>query len=163
MRMRIVVADQSEADFYGLERPDEAPQFIGRLLDPKAHLHDRDLGTDRPGRVFDHASGPGRRGATARHAAGGERHPRKIAARRFARKIASALVRARRRYEFDWLVVIAGPGFLGLLRNAMPPALRALVAAEITKDLVHEPRSVVQWYLPTGAFSVRPITERRRS
>ena len=96
------------------------------------------------------------------HATGGERHPRKIAARRFARKIASALVRARRRYEFDWLVVIAGPGFLGLLRNAMPPALRALVAAEITKDLVHEPRSVVQWYLPTGAFSVRP-TERRRS
>lgn len=64
MRVRIVVADQSEADFYELEQRDMPPQFVQRLEDAEAHLHNRDLKSDRPGRVFDHAPAPGgRRGA----------------------------------------------------------------------------------------------------
>ena len=36
MRVRIVVADQSEADIYDLERSDMAPQLVQRLDDPDA-------------------------------------------------------------------------------------------------------------------------------
>ncbi|MGH8259746.1 MAG: host attachment protein, partial [Steroidobacteraceae bacterium] len=130
---------------------------------PKAHLHDRELVSDRPGRIFDHASGPGRRGATARHATGSERTPRKIEAQRFARKIIAALVKARRREEFEWLVVMAAPRFLGLLRAAMPAQLRSSVAAEIAKDLVHEPPAAVQWYLPPNACALyRPAAQAAR-
>src|SRR6185312_13307072 len=43
MKIRIVVADQSEAAFYELEQRDMPPQFIQRLTDPQAHLHDRDF------------------------------------------------------------------------------------------------------------------------
>ena len=39
-------------------------------------LHDRDLKSDRPGRVYNSAAAPrGRRGAMAHHATGGERTP----------------------------------------------------------------------------------------
>src|SRR5512146_2148437 len=140
MRVRLVVADQSEADFYELEQRDMPPRFVQRLEDADAHLHNRDLKSDRPGRVFDHApAADGRRGAVAHHATGGERSPRKVEARRFARRVADALEEARRQDRYDRLVIMASPTFLGLLREEMPAALHATVAAEISKDLVHEP------------------------
>jgi protein required for attachment to host cells len=156
MRVRIVVADQSEADFYELEQRGMPPQFVRRLEDADAHLHDRDLKSDRPGRVFDHAPGMGRRGAVAHHSTGGEHNPRKIEAQRFARRIAEALEEERRRHEYDRLVVMAPPMFLGLLRAEIPAGVHALMSAEIGKDLVHEPPEALTDYLPPGTFSRHP-------
>lgn len=152
MRIRLVVADQSEARFYDLSarRASPAPagarlQLIEQLADPKAHLHDRDFSSDRPGRVFDHAPAPAkRRGATGHHSTGGERRPRKHEAAVFAQQIAGVLERARRADEFDRLLIMAAPAFLGLLRKALPPSVRATVAAEIRKDLVHESPEALQ-------------------
>lgn len=158
MRVRIVVADQSEAGFYEVEQRDMSPQLVQRLEDADAHLHDRDLKSDRPGRVFDRAPAPGRRrGAVAHHSTGGERHPRKIEARRFARRIAQALDEAQRQHRYDRLVIMAPPTFLGLLREEMPAAVHALLTAEIGKDLVHEPPEALSAYLPAGAFTQHPI------
>jgi protein required for attachment to host cells len=159
MRIRIVVADQSEADFYEFEQRDSPPQFVRRLEDADAHLHNRDLKSDRPGRVFDHAAAAGmRRGAVGHHATGGERNPRKVEARRFARRVTDALDEERRSGKYDRLVVMAPPTFLGLLREEMPPAVHALLSAEIAKDLVHEPPEVLSGYLPPGTFTRHPIT-----
>lgn len=156
MRIRIVVADQSEARFYDTERPRGRLQLVGRLTDPTAHLHDRDLKSDRPGRVFTSArAGGGRRGAAAHHATGGERRPRRIQAQRFARRIATELEKARRDNRFDRMILMAGPTFLGLLRDALPTALRARVAAEIRKDLVHQDTGVLRAHLPEEAFTGR--------
>lgn len=154
MRVRIVVADQSEADFYTLEQRDMPPQFVQRLKDTDAHLHNRDLKSDRPGRVFDHAPALiGRRGAVAHHATGGERDPRRVEATRFAHRVAHALDEQRRHDRFDRLIVMAPPTFLGLLREAMPAAVHALLTAEIGKDLVHEPPEALNAYLPPGTFT----------
>lgn len=160
MRVRIVVADQSEADFYDMEKREQPPRFVARFTDPDAHLHNRDLKSDRPGRVFDHAASPGgRRGATAHHATGSEHDPRWIEAQRFARKIAAALETAREHGEFDRLVVMAPPAFLGLLRDAIPTSVRTMIAGEIAKNLVHEPVTAMQSHLPAGTFasSHRPV------
>jgi protein required for attachment to host cells len=158
MRVRIVVADQSEADFYELERRDMPLQLVQRLEDPDARLHDRDLKSDKPGRVFDHAAAPGtRRGAVAHHSTGGERNPRKVEARRFARRIVEALDEARQQKRYDRLILMAPPAFLGLLREQMPPAVHAILSAEVGKDLVHEPPEALSAYLPAGAFS-HPLT-----
>jgi len=149
MRTRIVVADQSEACFFDIERPDPALRPAGRLLDPQAHLHDRDFKSDAPGRVFDHAPGPGRRGATGHHSTGADdRRPRKHEAQLFARHIAEVLEQAQQRRSFDRLIIMAGPPFLGVLREAFPAALRALVIAEVPKDLVHQGTAAVQAHLP---------------
>ena len=159
MKIRIVVADQSEAAFYELEQRDMPPQFIQRLTDPQAHLHDRDFKSDRPGRVFDHApSAHGRRGAVAHHSTGGELNPRKVEARRFARRVIQALDEARRRDQYDRLVIMAPPAFLGLLREEMLPAVHTLLRAEIGKDLVHEPPDALGTYLPPGTFTRHPIS-----
>ena len=158
MRVRIVVADRSEADIYELEQRDIPPQLVQRLEDPDARLHDRDLKSDRPGRVFDHAAAAGgRRGAVGHHATGGERSPRKVEARRFARRIAEALDEARSENRYDRLVVIAPPAFLGLLREEMPAAVQAMLSAEVGKDLVHEPPEVLNGYLPLGTFARQPV------
>jgi protein required for attachment to host cells len=155
MRVRVVVADQSEAKFYELKHRPDALQLVGRLLDPLAHLHDRDFKSDRPGRVFDHAplSG-GRRGATAHHAVGGERRPRRHEAKEFARQIAGALERGQRNRDFDAIIVIAGPPFIGLLRDALSDSVRSMVVAEITKDLVHQTTRAVIKHLPPRPFAV---------
>lgn len=142
---RIVLADQSEARFYDIDRVDSPLRLIGRLTDPNAHLHDRDFKSDRPGRVFDHAPAPHqRRGAVGHHATDGERRPRKHAAELFARQIARELESARQQHQFDRLVVMAGPPFLGVLRSVLPKAVSALVVHEIPKDLLHEPETVVR-------------------
>lgn len=157
MRVRIVVADQSEADFYELEQRDKPPRLVQRLEDPDAHLHDRDLKSDRPGRLFTPAQGTGgRRGAVTHHSTGGESGPRKVEARRFARRITAALDEERRQHRYDRLVVMAPPAFLGLLREEMPAAVGDLLSAEVGKDLVHEPPEAITGYLPAGTFTRHP-------
>ena len=156
MRIRLVVADQSEARFYEL-RPHDSLELVGRLADPLAHLHDRDLVSDRPGRKFDRAPLiPGRRGATAHHATGGEYSPRKHEAESFARRIAAELELARQRGDFEGLIVMSGPAFLGRLREAFTEPTRAAVIAEVGKDLLHQGVGAILGHLPPLPATVRP-------
>ncbi len=153
MRIRVVLASEGEADFYDLDSRLRTPTFVSRLSDPRAHLHDRDFKSDRPGRVFDHAApAGGRRGAVARHGTGGERRPRRHEAELFARTIAEQLQQALARDEFDRLVVMAEPRFLGVLRQALPDSIRPHVAAEVGKDLIRETPSVVRAHIPQEVF-----------
>ena len=153
MRLRVLVADQSEARFYDTQRVESGLRYVAQMLDSKAHLHDRDLVSDRPVRIFDHAAPPsGRRGAVAHHATGGEHTPRKLEALSFAARIAERLEMDLRDEQFDQLVVMAGPGFLGLLRQALPPSVQARIAAEVPKDLVHQTSSSVLEHLPREVF-----------
>ncbi len=101
MSIRIVVADEASALFYDFAHRSElrhlsSPLHISeQLSDPAAHLHERDLVTDRPGRKCDRAPlQGGRRGATAHHATGGESHARAHQTRQFVQRIAAALTDA---------------------------------------------------------------------
>jgi protein required for attachment to host cells len=148
MATRIVVADQGEARFY--DRAGSALRAVGSLENPAAHLHNRDFKSDRQGRIFSRVRAAGqRRGTVARHAAGGERSPRKRAAELFAKRIARELSAASRAGDFDGLVLVAGPAFLGLLRAALPKHVKAAVIAEVAKDLVHLPKTALRAHLPS--------------
>ena len=155
MRVRIVVADQAEAHFYDAEPPDPAFHPAGRLSEPRARLHDRDLVSDRPGRQSERAApATGRRGAVAHHGTEGEgdRRPRRHVAALFARRIAEALALEQRQGRFDRIVLMAEPKFLGMIRQALPPGLEASVAAEVPKDLVHQAEAVVRAHVPPQAL-----------
>lgn len=157
MRVRIVVADQSEARFYDAVSLNGSIELAGTLSDPKAHLHNRDLVSDRAGRVFDHARlDSGRRGAVAHHATGGERTPRKHEAELFARRVAAALEAAAKEGRIDRIVLMAAPSFLGVLRGVLPRSVQKAVVAEVHKDLVHQPDSIVQEHLPRESFGLLP-------
>jgi protein required for attachment to host cells len=156
MVTRVVLADQAEACFYDVEPVGGTLRSVGTLSDPDARLHDRDLKSDRPGRVFDHAQGTlHRRGAVARHATGGEETPRRHEAFAFASRIARQLESGRNAHEFDQLVVIAGPRFMGMLRAAMPRHVLELVVVEVLKDMMHEPEHVIRAHLPVTVTSAR--------
>lgn len=156
MTTRVVLADQAEARFYDVEPIGGALRCVGEMSDPKAHLHDRDLKSDRPGRVFDHApDGTHRRGSVAHHATGGEETPRRHEAFAFASRIVHSLDAARNAHEFDRLVVIAGPRFIGMMRAAMSKPLSDLVVVEIVKDLMHETEDAIRTYLPVTVVSAK--------
>jgi len=147
MATRIVVADQAEARFY--DRSGAVLRAAGALENPAAHQHDRDFKSDRQGRIFSSVRASGqRRGAVARHAAGGERSPRKRAAELFAKRIARELSAASRAGDFDGLVLVAGPAFLGLLRAALPKHVKSAVVGEVAKDLVHLSMTALRSHLP---------------
>lgn len=135
----VVVADRGEARLY-LRMSAASMRLIGQYENPAAHQRDRDLASDRPGRVYRTARGsPDRRGATARHAAGGERTPRRQLATVFARRIAAGVRATAKSAPFDRLILVCEPGFLGTLRRALPARLRAMATVQIAKDLMNLP------------------------
>jgi protein required for attachment to host cells len=151
-----LLADQAEARFYDVEPIAGVLRSVGAMSDPKAHLHDRDFKSDRPGRVFDHAPSSGqRRGSVAHHATGGEETPRKHEAQAFANRIVHSLETARNAHEFDQLAVIAGPRFIGMLRSAMPKPLADLIVVEVVKDLMHETEDTIRSHLPVTVISAK--------
>jgi len=56
--------------------------------------------------------------------------------------------RGRTRNEFECLVVIAGPQFLGQLRDKMPAELQKMVMREVSKNLVQRPVDEIRRSLP---------------
>lgn len=153
MRVRVIVADQSEARFYDLTGVDAQLQPAGRIVDPEAHAHGREpeFGAERSTRGYDRTAGADSRVAFAPRS-GGEPRPRRDAAMRFARQIAAELDASLRRDGFDRTVLMAGPAFIGLLRSAMSAPVRATLVEEVRKDLVHEDDSTVHAFVPPEAF-----------
>jgi protein required for attachment to host cells len=148
-RFRIVVADQAEAIFYDTAAMGRRPREVARLSDPAAHLHAQDLVTDRPGRAFDRFGG-------GRHGMEEENDVRFQQAVKFARRIARRLDEGRRHEEFEQIIVVAGPPFLGLMRKTLSKPTRRLVVREINKDLVHSPVQNLVEHLPESDEELRP-------
>jgi protein required for attachment to host cells len=145
MNVRVVVADEREADFFDLAGVTTPLEPRGVLTNEFAGLEDRDLETDKPGRGFN-------RGAPGRHAMDGERSTKQHEIEQFAREVARTLDEARVRREFERLVIVAGPKMLGLIRESLPPPCRSVVAAEVVKDLVHQESEAIREAVPRQAF-----------
>ena len=145
MRIRVIVADQSEARFYDLDGISSRLSVVGKLLDP--------LAPPQAERVTAAASETNaRRAPPTPRAPGSELRPRKDAAMRFARQIAAELSSAKRDNAFDRLVLVAGPAFIGLLRSALSEPVRATLVAEVRKDLVAADEAALCAALPPEAF-----------
>ena len=152
MRVRLILADQSEARFYDLDGMDAQLHPAGRCLDPDAGFRDQDVGSERGMRGYDRTVAAHSRVAVAPRSASGEPRPRKDAAMRFARQVAAELDTVRRRDGFDRTVLMAGPTFIGLLRSALSEAVRATLVAEVRKDVLHEDLETVRALVPPEAF-----------
>lgn len=145
MNVRVVVADEREASFFDFASAKAPPQARGALLNDASGLKDQDLETDRPGRRFGGTHGN-------RHAVDGERSAERHESEQFAREVARTLDGARVRNEFDRLVLIAAPRMLGLLREALPDTCRSVIAAEVSKELVHQNADTIRDAIPRAAF-----------
>lgn len=135
---RVVVADRAEARFYD-STGRSGFRAAGRLSHPESRLQDRELKSDRPGRLF---------GIGRRHATETRNSPTEHEASVFAHELTTALGRDHAAGTFDRLVLVAGPAFLGTLRGVLSGNLREAVVAEIAKDLVHENEQALRDRLP---------------
>jgi protein required for attachment to host cells len=99
---------------------------MGHALPPT-----RELGTDRPGRASQRGTG------NRRHAIEPHVDWHRFEKEKFSREMAALLNAAAERNAFDRLVLVAPPRTLGDLRAALGAKSRALVHAEIDKDLTH--------------------------
>ena len=124
----ILVADGQRARLVENKGPGKGLQPV--TAEPLLHPDppSRDLGTDRPGRVAESVGG-------ARHAVEPRTDPHRDEKRRFARELAERLDRAAAEGAYTRLILVAPPQMLGDLRDVLTSRTRALVAAEIDKDL----------------------------
>ena len=114
----VIYADTKSHPFY----------FIERLSNPIGSKMEGELVADREGRI---ASVSNR---TIRHAYEPKESKHEHLARLFAKRIAEYLDRGYQEKKYDQLVLVAGPRFLGMLRNELKPAVRDLIQHEVKHE-----------------------------
>lgn len=137
----VVAADQSRARLFSAAVPNAPLQEMEDLLNPVAHQRETDLVSDRPGRIVKGMSGPGR-------GVGQNESHKGRAAEQFASTVCKRLAKARNAGKLGRLYVIAEPHFLGMMRNHMDPATKALIADEINKDVTERSAAELREMLP---------------
>jgi protein required for attachment to host cells len=126
----ILVAHDAGARVFEARGFGKGLELLEAIEHPEGRLRDREIDSDRPGRSFRKDSGDPRRAAMSR---GEGPHDRVVSD--FARALADRLQRARVANQYDHLVLVAPPRFLGLLRSTLDGPTTQLVVGSINKDL----------------------------
>jgi hypothetical protein len=108
--------------------------------EPNARAHDRDLGEDRPGRLFA-AAGAAQRSAIERDAK--DDSPKEHARRDLMHAIAQDVAAALRGREATGVVLVAPTTMLRALKAAMPHDLQPAILGEHGADLTQLPTAEV--------------------
>lgn len=137
----VVVASNTRCRIFTQQKHNAPLEQIEELEHPEGRLHGRDLATDRPGRSFD-SEGAGR------HAMGQPVKPIEQENIRFAKAVADKIDSARKQEKFERLVIVADPGFLGHLRQSLPPPTRQRLTTELQKNLAEADPATIRKALP---------------
>ena len=129
-----VVADGSRARVVTCLPDGVTCEVVASYDSQEAHLPDRELTSDRPGRNQESAY-------TGRHAVEPRHDPHRGAKEAFIRHVAMQLNEATRRAAFDALVIYADPRSLAVLRDSLDDATRSKVKRMVAKDLTKVPVS----------------------
>ena len=125
-----IVADEARAIVYGHETKSGPLRKVLTLDNEIARMKASELISDRGGRSFDS-------GGEGRHAMGEEKNdPRRQAAARFAKTIASRISKAKHSGTCRDFALVAAPRFLGELRSALNTMSKVDPYLEIDKDMV---------------------------
>jgi protein required for attachment to host cells len=124
----ILTANRSGATLFETDGKGKPIHRLQDIPHPRGRLRNQDIDADKPGRAFD-SHGHGRHGMSTEHESTEE------VAMAFARILAELLDKGRTTHAFGKLVLVAEPGFLGLLRGALDPHTAALVVKTVHKDL----------------------------
>jgi protein required for attachment to host cells len=153
--MWILVADSSRARIFDATRKFSAPgefefsEFseVDDLVNARGRARNQDINTDKPGRMADR-TGRGGTGTGQRSAVGGKEEPKETEAKAFAQRVNDRLEQAANDGDYDELVVIAAPKFLGMLRDSRPSQIDSMIVEEIGKDFTKMSAHDLQGRLP---------------
>ena len=141
----VVVADSGAARIFSTESPTSALVEREDYANPEARVSERRLTSDRPGRTTDSGG--------RSHSYSSDESPRETESRAFARLLADRLSGARAKGEFDRLVLVAAPAFLGRLRAALDNETRKRVEGELSADLVGMTADEIRARLPVRLYA----------
>jgi protein required for attachment to host cells len=155
MSIRIVVADERQANFFDAVSATAPLADCGSVRNGAAGLKDTDLETDRPGRRYGGTAVASRGSGAAGHHHGvdGERSTEQHDIALFAKEVARRIDADRAKNNFDKLVLIAPPKIMGLLRQSLPTQSQSLLVGEITKDVMHQGEDAILKSIPRELFS----------
>jgi protein required for attachment to host cells len=128
----VVVGDGQKALFLRNEGDEKFPNLRCDREFVDDNPPSREQGTERPGRTFKRADTNQRSAMEPTDWHNLEKH-------RFARRIAAEMNELIRHHDVKALVVVAPPRTLADLRRAVSDDVKALIVAEVDKDLVKHP------------------------
>jgi len=140
MATLVVAAQRAHARFFTHQGRGTGLEEVRDLVHPASRQHGIAFDTDRPGRTQDsHGQG--------RHALAQEEPAKAREAANFARQVAEAIRDFRTHERCNRVILMAEPGFLGLLRGSLDDASAKLVDGEVQKEVVEQPPEVIGGYL----------------
>ena len=135
----ILLADRGGARVLQVA-PDKALLSIHEIVHSEGRLQNREIDTDKPGRAFDSMG-------HNRHATGSEVEPTQQVALRWAKELATLLEKEHNAHRYSKLMLVAEPGFMGLLKEKLGTQVQKAVVATINKDLRHTPQTELPRHL----------------
>ncbi|MDY6941800.1 MAG: host attachment protein [Pseudomonadota bacterium] len=141
-RFWVVTADAGRARIYATDTGADDLRLTATFDNDAGRQPGRDQESDRPGRSFD-------RFGQGRHAMGKAHSVKEQAEVDFARELSRHLTEARHTGDYQHLILIAAPHFLGLLREALDNTVMQHVTLELDLDLMpFESPDQIRQHLP---------------
>ena len=132
----VVAASRSLAHFYAMQRPSlDSLESVATIHHEEGRLKDSEIVTDQPGRVRDGHASYGLRTDVS---------PSETEADRFAKDVAEMIRRARLNGGYRDALVIAGPAFLGMIREHLHDADQDFIRDSIPKNVAQNEDQVRQ-------------------
>jgi len=126
-----VIADGGRARF--VEQDDRGTfRTLSNFVSTELHKRSEELGLDRPARVQESAS-------PTRHAVEPKRDLHDAAKEEFIRTVGAELAGLQKEGSFDELVLVAPPGVIRELKDALTKPVAECVVKELHKDLTKVP------------------------
>jgi protein required for attachment to host cells len=146
--LHLIVADSKVARILGVDF-DGALIEMTQLVNESAVAHERDLVTDRPGRMIAPGSG-------ARVSLAPKTSARATSLQRWLKSVAAQLRAFVASSSSEGLVLVASPRLLALLRSVLPAEVKKQVLLEIPRDLAKQSLTSIQKRLtPTLRAAVK--------
>jgi protein required for attachment to host cells len=136
----IVVGDKGRARIFDTATEDHSMREIEDLLNADLGHHERDIGSDRPGRGV---SAQGRRTAL-----GDDYTKRRVTVARFAEMVAERVREHLRLQKYARLFLVAGPEFSGMLRPCLASRTAEPPVTRVVKDLTRHSVEDIRKHLP---------------
>jgi protein required for attachment to host cells len=136
----VLVAESSRAKLYTVENRRAPFMEVDAMVHPESRAHEGDL-------VSDSAGSDGGSNGQGRHIIDSKHSAKDNEALIFARDIASRLDSGRNKGEYDRVVLVAPPAFLGVLRDNLSKEVLGMVSCQVDKNLVQKPAEVLREYI----------------
>jgi protein required for attachment to host cells len=128
----LLAANRSRARLFELPNDDDEPVEIADFVHPAGRAHERDLVTEGQGRFW--GKGEQHQG----HSVVPNVDVARAQSERFAEELRDYLENARTHERFASLWIMAGPTFLGILRDKLTKGVSREVEFDVDKDVTME-------------------------